>query len=150
MSAPLYLLDTGILLALVRGGQLGKHVERTYQLKSQNQRPLASIVSKAEIRVLAASRDWGGTKKDALENLLANVVLVDVNSDEVIDAYVEVDLFSRQWGAGPIKMGKNDLWVAATAKVTRARLLTTDKDFDHLDGVLLTRDYFDPEGDYPE
>lgn len=29
-------------------------------------------------------------------------------------------------------MGKNGLWIAATARVTGATLLTTDADFDHL------------------
>lgn len=34
-------------------------------------------------------------------------------------------------------MGKNDLWIAATASVLKTKLLTTDMDFDHLDGVFL-------------
>ncbi len=34
-------------------------------------------------------------------------------------------------------MGKNDLWIAATAYVTGASLMTTDGDFDHLNGVYL-------------
>ena len=29
-------------------------------------------------------------------------------------------------------MGKNDVWIAATAHVNGAILLTTDNDFDHL------------------
>jgi tRNA(fMet)-specific endonuclease VapC len=35
-------------------------------------------------------------------------------------------------------MGKNDLWIAATASVLSATLLTTDKDFDHLKDVFLS------------
>ena len=31
-------------------------------------------------------------------------------------------------------MGKNDLWIAATASVLDLELLTTDSDFDHLSG----------------
>ena len=31
-------------------------------------------------------------------------------------------------------MGKNDLWIAATTYVTGSKLITSDKDFDHLDG----------------
>jgi len=34
-------------------------------------------------------------------------------------------------------MGKNDLWIAATAYVTEATLLTMDKDFEHLKDVYL-------------
>ena len=31
-------------------------------------------------------------------------------------------------------MGKNDVWIAATAMATSTSLLTSDKDFEHLDG----------------
>jgi tRNA(fMet)-specific endonuclease VapC len=41
-------------------------------------------------------------------------------------------------------MGKNDLWIAACAKASGASLLTTDKDFDHLNGALLTVEYISP------
>jgi predicted nucleic acid-binding protein len=34
-------------------------------------------------------------------------------------------------------MGKNDLWIAATASVLDATLLTTDNDFDHLQNEFL-------------
>lgn len=34
-------------------------------------------------------------------------------------------------------MGKNDLWIAATASVLNLELLTTDSDFDHLGGKYL-------------
>ena len=39
-------------------------------------------------------------------------------------------------------MGKKDLWVAATASVLGAKLLTTDGDFDHLKGVFLDLEKF--------
>jgi tRNA(fMet)-specific endonuclease VapC len=42
-------------------------------------------------------------------------------------------------------MGKNDLWIAATASVLKAILLTTDHDFDHLDKVLVEVVYIDPK-----
>ena len=34
-------------------------------------------------------------------------------------------------------MGKNDLWIAATASILGAQLITTDADFDHLGGTFL-------------
>ncbi len=37
----------------------------------------------------------------------------------------------------PRNMGKNDLWIASAATVLKATLLTTDKDFDHLDKAFL-------------
>jgi len=42
-------------------------------------------------------------------------------------------------------MGKNDLWIAATTHVLNATLVTTDKDFDHLDKIYIKRDYLDIE-----
>lgn len=40
-------------------------------------------------------------------------------------------------------MSKNDLWIAATAHVTGATVLSTDKDFAHLDGVWLEYRFVD-------
>ncbi|MBK9016619.1 MAG: PIN domain-containing protein [Saprospiraceae bacterium] len=40
-------------------------------------------------------------------------------------------------------MGKNDLWIAATAHATQATLLTTDMDFNHLDGVFFDLERID-------
>ena len=34
-------------------------------------------------------------------------------------------------------MGKNDLWIAATAYITNSRLVTADGDFDHLNNVFI-------------
>jgi len=33
-------------------------------------------------------------------------------------------------------MGKNDIWIAATAYILEAELITTDRDFLHLDQVF--------------
>lgn len=33
-------------------------------------------------------------------------------------------------------MGKNDLWIASTAALLGLTLVTTDSDFDHLNGVF--------------
>jgi predicted nucleic acid-binding protein len=46
-------------------------------------------------------------------------------------------------------MGKNDVWIAATASVLEGTLITTDTDFDHLQGEFLDRIYVDPEADAP-
>ena len=46
-------------------------------------------------------------------------------------------------------MGKNDVWIAATAAVTGATLLTTDRDFDRLTPQFLTRVWIDPDTGVP-
>jgi tRNA(fMet)-specific endonuclease VapC len=35
-------------------------------------------------------------------------------------------------------MGKNDLWIAATASLLNLKLVTTDRDFDHLETSFLS------------
>ncbi|MEM8524718.1 MAG: hypothetical protein AAGG68_08740 [Bacteroidota bacterium] len=34
-------------------------------------------------------------------------------------------------------MGKNDMWIAATASIAEAKFFTTDKDFHHLDRTFI-------------
>ena len=42
-------------------------------------------------------------------------------------------------------MGKNDIWIAATASVYDLTLITTDKDFNHLKGEYINLEYIDIE-----
>jgi predicted nucleic acid-binding protein len=62
----------------------------------------------------------------------------DISHSAVWNAYAEIDLSSSVLG---MKMGKNDLWIAATTLVVGGVLLTTDADFDHLapTGVMVER-----------
>lgn len=59
----------------------------------------------------------------------------------VLDKYAEIDCFLIEKG---YSLGDNDVWIAATAAAAGAILLTSDKDFDPLHDVFLTRIYFDP------
>ncbi len=145
----LYLLDTNVVLALVRGGPLGQYIDVTYGLRKAKRRPTISVVTHGEVRVLARRNNWGDDKCAALQRALDALVTVDVNITEVIDAYVEIDIYSQLHPDGARNMGKNDLWIAACAMASGATLLTTDKDFDHLhasppDPGLLTVSYIDP------
>jgi tRNA(fMet)-specific endonuclease VapC len=131
-----YLLDTNILVAYVRAGPLGEYVERTYSLMAQPYKPLLCVVSVGEILALARKLGWGSAKAAIMRSLLKEIVLVDVNIPEIQEAYAEICYFSEAHGQ---KKGQNDYWIAASAKVTGATLLTTDKDFDHLHDIHITR-----------
>lgn len=145
----LYLLDTNVVLALVRGKALGVFIESMFGLSTAKRRPAISVVTHGEVRVLARRNHWGDAKLTALQDALDNLVTVDVNPTAVIDAYVEIDIYSQQHPNGARNMGKNDLWIAACAKASGAILLTTDKDFDHLNPGLLTVKYIDPTSTLP-
>jgi predicted nucleic acid-binding protein len=47
-------------------------------------------------------------------------------------------------------LGDNDVWIAATASLADAVFLTTDRDFDPLHGIFLTREWVDPHQDRGE
>lgn len=138
---PLYLLDTNILLAYVRRGDLFQRIEAAYALTSAVSVSGISIVTEGEIRALADEFSWGKAKREVMETLLAGLTVHPLPFANVIENYVEVAEYSRK--AGRV-LGKNDLWIAATAKTTGATLLTTDKDFDHLAPALLARDWINP------
>ena len=65
-----------------------------------------------------------------------------IDDYEILRMYAVIDAYSESIGQS---MGKNDLWIAATAAVTGATLLTTDRDFDKLAPRFLAREWIDPE-----
>lgn len=138
---PLYLLDTNVLVHYVRGGALQQQIEQTHQLFVTPEVPLLSYVTDAELRSLAIQFGWGPTKRTQLGYLLATFRRVRIEEPGILEAYAEIDSYSVGHG---FELGKNDVWIAATAHVTGAVLLTTDKDFDHLDGKFLQRVWIDP------
>lgn len=103
-----------------------------------------SVVSKGELKALALRNKWGNQRMIQLDNFLELFLVIDINAEDIIDTYGEIDAFSQGKLEGypaPISarnMGKNDIWIAATAAVLEAQFITTDKDFEHLDNVFLS------------
>jgi len=130
-----FVLDTNIVLAYIRQSPQYLDAERRLRLTADDVQLIISVVTISEIRVLARRNGWGEKKTAQLDSFIEQTLfVVDVSSGapELLDAYVEIDYFSNGRS-----MGKNDLWIAATAKVTGATLVTTDGDFDHLgDGFV--------------
>lgn len=146
-----FLLDTGIVLGYARSAGYAEYVEKKFDIFANT--PLVSVVSKGEIYSLALQRNWGTNKLKLLDELLRTLPVVDINHDQIIRRYAEIDTYSL--GRSSVKplpqgqtarqMGKNDLWIEATASVLRGTLLTTDHDFDHLDKVFVDVVYIDPQ-----
>jgi predicted nucleic acid-binding protein len=124
-GAPI-LLDTNILIHLVRGSVLGKRLSEEHGLLGRPDRPLISIVTVGECLAMATRLGWGEAKQGALRNLLAELVVLDLRHPGVIGKYAEIAAHCVERGLG---IGQNDLWIAGTASATGAWLLTTDQDF---------------------
>ena len=116
-AASLYLLDTNILIAYVRGGALGRRIESAHGLLVTPRVPLISIVTEGEVRSLARQLNWGAARLQQVDFLLSTFVRVSLDAPGVIEAYARLDAHSRSIGE---IMGKNDVWIAATANVTAA------------------------------
>lgn len=59
MSGPLFLLDTNIVLTLVRGNALATFIDGKFGLRASKVRPMISVVTHGEVRVLAGRNGWG-------------------------------------------------------------------------------------------
>lgn len=144
-----YLLDTNILLLYLRDKHLSTIIDTLYQPLESPHIPLISVVSVGEIKSIALQNNWGEDKQRKLTQFLKQFIITDIRVETIIDKYAEIDAFSQ----GKLKdmklnnsarnMSKNDLWIAATASVLKANLLTTDKDFNHLDSTFLKLAYID-------
>jgi len=146
-----FVLDTGVILGYIRAAGYADYIEKKYAPFTPPNIPLISVVSKGEIYSLAKQFGWGGGKLKTLDELLRKLPTVDISHDQIIQRYSEIDAFSLgKDKARPLRsgqtariMGKNDLWIAATASVLNAALVAIDHDFDHLSSVFLDVIYID-------
>ena len=60
----LYMLDTNILVHLVRGDAIGKSIQEKYSPATLIPCPLISIVTEGELRSLAYQFRWGKARVD--------------------------------------------------------------------------------------
>lgn len=133
---PNYLLDTNILVLLIRGKAAGVGVAANFDLTAGLNRAMISVVTVGEMYALVRKWNWGIAKTAALNDFINHVVWVDINHPNILTTYGELDQVCVSNGR---KMGKNDLWIAATAKACGLTLLTTDADFDFLHPDQISR-----------
>ena len=147
------IFDTNLVLDFVRGGKISEDVIEKFELDTHFSTIAISAVTIGEMYSLALQRNWGQTKVQQFARALQNFLVIPVNSKDMFLAYSQIDAFSK----GKLKnqplpnslsarnMGKNDLWIAAAACVTNTTLITTDKDFTHLDKTFLKLEWVNIE-----
>ena len=134
-----YLLDTNIVLTYIRDTEVSRKIEKRLNLLNGKHNILLSVVSIGELKSIALQNKWGKRKIATLLSFLKKFIIIDINIEEIINRYAEIDAFSqgrlksKKVSFSARNMGKNDLWIAATASVYNLQFLTTDKDFNHLD-----------------
>jgi len=138
----LLLLDTNVVVHVGRGKDLGRRIDQAYGLRGSPERPLISVVTVGEALALGRQWHWGETKMAALRDLLAEFVVVDISHKDVLERYADIRARDK---SGGWNLSHNDTWIAATAAVTDALLLTTDRDFGRVDASILRSIYIDPQ-----
>lgn len=144
-----YLLDTNIVLIYTRRGEMAELLESEYNLLSGDKDLYISVVTVAELKSIVLQRNYGEKKVQALEDLLLRFGVIDINLEEILDRYAEIDAYSqgklkaRKSSFSARNMGKNDLFIAASSSVYDLILITTDKDFDHLKPEFIKLEYVD-------
>ena len=139
-------IDTCVFTHVVRETATGKKCLEELEKYDEAANVIVSVVTKAELASFIAQNNWGKSKID--KKILEEITYIDIsNADQLlIDSYTEIDAFSKRkikdksgnlLNGSARKMGKNDLWIAATAYALDIPLMTTDGDFDHLNETFL-------------
>jgi tRNA(fMet)-specific endonuclease VapC len=127
--------DTNILIYLSKNSQL---VSSKIAINTNTDKVYISVVVLAELRSISLQNNWSQAR-------------LEVNED-LKDTYTQIDSYSQRRNSSfqsypfntPRNMGKNDLWIAATASLLNLTLVTTDADFDHLHNVFINIKYIPP------
>lgn len=141
VTQPLFVLDTSVLIHAVRRGAVWDRIQSRYRLFAVEPKPVMSVVSVGELRSIAYQREWGRAKRDQLDFVLGYFRQTTIDNPVLIENYALIDSHLQRRGRA---MGKNDLWIAATAAALGGHLLTCDTDFDDLDPAFLARTWIDP------
>ncbi|MGI4740449.1 MAG: type II toxin-antitoxin system VapC family toxin [Janthinobacterium lividum] len=100
---------------------------------------LLSIVVVAELEAFSLKSAWGSRRQIFLQTMRSRFPIIEI-TELLLPAYAQLDAYSQGKlkdiplppGMSARNMGKNDLWLAATALYFDVELHTADNDFDHL------------------
>lgn len=139
-----YIFDTNVVILFMKDWKIRQFLNKNYEPFKKGNKALLSIVTIGELKSLAQRNQWNTKRIQELKAYLEKFVIIDVSSEPMLDLYADIETFSqgrhqtKKLNTSARNMGKNDLWIAATTAITKAKLITMDKDFTHLDKV-----YFD-------
>ncbi len=139
-SSKLLLLDTNVLVHLLRADAAGRWLDTTYNLSGRRKHFL-SIISVGELLRLAEMWSWGPARRNRILELSAAFGVIDIHHQEILESYARIGVHWERMG---MRLEQNDLWIAATVDNVGATLLTTDDDFNRLKKIIEV-EWIDPE-----
>lgn len=129
--------DTNIWLTLIREKPVPDlWIEgRAYPALSDNFYYLMPAAVWGELLFFPIKHNWSEKKRAALEIFVGESLIIHTN-EAIVRAYATLKAFSQGYGTLKTKsisarnLHEDDLWIAATAYVAKAILVTADSDFD--------------------
>ncbi|MEZ4984474.1 MAG: PIN domain-containing protein [Saprospiraceae bacterium] len=137
-----YVFDTSAILYYLKDPITRERIISDYQPFEEGNNAIISIVTLGEIMAIAQKNSWGNLRIEAVNKILKQFLVVEIKYGKLLEKYAEIEAFSQRkhkritTSFTARNMGKNDVWIAATAAITDAILITSDKDFAHLEGVF--------------
>jgi len=138
-----YFFDTNAILIYLKDREKKDWLDKNYDPLGNENTAIISVVVLGELESISLRNNWGQRRIKNLKIFLQKFLIADINSRDIIERYGEIDAFSQgKLKDKPLRdssrnMGKNDLWIAATTSITNSKLITSDKDFRHLNGKYL-------------
>lgn len=148
-----YVLDTNILIHYVRDSIVWNYIEKNYFKKGIKGYAFICEVTEGEMAAFAHENKWEKYKMDRLSKFLKRLTSIPISPTLVKKFYAHISAYSRNRHKSlqlpkPFtsrNMGKNDIWIAAVTASMEYTLISTEKDFEHLDGKIISFIYIDVE-----
>lgn len=113
-----------------------EHIRQNKNLPAETVIPMVVV---GELEAFALKANWGPAKVALMRHLFDFHALFEI-SRILTEPYARIDAYSQGKlptqplppGMSARNMGKNDLWIAATALYFDVELHTRDRDFNHL------------------
>lgn len=137
-----YLLDTNIVLGYLKQAPYAQYLENNYEISSPQNITTISIVTYAELFSFSIRGKWGENRKEILHDLLTKLPVIFIDKTELAEKFAEIHAYCQNKhplnpkGFSAIELSHNDIWIAATAALSKSILITTDKDFLPLDKIF--------------
>ena len=140
-----YVWDTNIFIKSLRNPDFLLMINNQFDCFNPSNAFLISAVTVGELYAFALRSRWGSKRITEMSQMIKLAQPIPVTDDmDMVQMYADIDIYSQskhptlKLPTSARKMGKNDLWVATTAALNNGILLSTDGDFDHLNGVFLS------------
>lgn len=138
----LLVLDTTVVLHLLRATAHGRFLLETEELGHRTDKPFISVVSVGEVLAFSLRNGWGEKKVRAMEDHLAELAPIDIRAPALIRKFAELKVWSEKDGK---TLSHNDRWIAASAATLDATVITHDKDFAPLTRAGLKVTLYSPD-----